>query len=177
MKRVLLTTSMIVASLLLSGCGTKVALTKGKTNIQDKQEIAYIVEGTESWRSPSGGYNISTRNAHMLLNAAKATIHEGKKYFAIYKPDEISNVKGSLINTPEEYIKECLPSGANITTLGNARCGFDGRKAKAAMAIVMFEEEPMEYTTYDAQYVIDYMNQNGYDRKDSWDEFIDSTKQ
>ncbi len=175
MKKIALIASIVVAGVLLSGCGSKSKLIKGAGDLNGEKVDMYVVEGVESWRSPSGGYNITTRNAQMLLNAAKATIHEGKSYFAVYKPDAISNVGGSMINTPEEYIEECLPTGANITTVGNARCGFDGRNVKASMLIVMFDEQPVEYTTYDAQYVIDYMNQNGYEREDSWDEFVDKT--
>jgi len=176
MRRALLTTGILFIVFLLSGCSGKVSLIKDRADIKGKKETVYIVEGAESWRSPSAGYNISTRNAHLLLNAAKATKKEGKKYFAIYKPDALSNIGGSMINTPEEFVKECLPTSANIFNVGNERCGLNGKSAKVGMVIMMFDEEPIEYTTYDAEYVIDYMNQNGYDREDSWDEFKDTTK-
>lgn len=176
MKKVIFLLVIITAAFIITGCGPKVNVIKGKQSLNGEIETTYIVEGTQSWNSPSGGHNIATRNRHILLNAAKATQKEGKAYFAIYKPDAISNITGSTINTPEEFMEECMPSGANIITVGNERCGFDGKHSKAGVIILMFDEQPMEYTTYDAQYVIDYMNKNGYEREDTWDNFIDKTK-
>jgi len=73
MRRALVTTGILFIVFLLSGCSGKVSLIKDRADIKGKKETVYIVEGAESWRSPSAGYNISTKNAHLLLNAAKAT--------------------------------------------------------------------------------------------------------
>lgn len=176
MKKTISTLVIITTAFIITGCGPKVNVIKGKQTLNDQNMTMYVVEGIRNWNSPSGGHNIATRNRHVLLNAAKATKKEGKNYFAIYKPDAISNITGSTINTPEEFMEECMPSGANILTVGNERCGFDDRKAKTGMLIIMFDEQPMEYTTYDAQYVIDYMNKHEYGREDTWDNFIDKTR-
>lgn len=176
MKKLLLAMGITAASLLLTGCSPKVSVVKKNMMLHGEKETIYLIQGKESWRSPSGSYNVATRNRHMLLNAAKATLHEDKKYFAIYSPEPISNVKGSLVNTPEEYMDACMPSGANLTVVGNELCGFHTSKMRQGILILMYSEKPHEYPTYDAQAVIDYMKKNDYDREDTWDEFVDKTQ-
>lgn len=128
------------------------------------------VEGKETWRSPSAGYNVKTRNIHVLQNAADATLNEGYKYFAIARPMEISTLENkTIMNTPQEFIEKCTPFGGQIANLGNHRCGFDGEKVWAAVLIIAFKEKPLTFLVYDAKEVVDYLKANEFYRTDSYE--------
>jgi uncharacterized protein YceK len=155
--------SMIIMALgtmlFFSGCGTKTIsceVTEGMSNVKNGR--VFLVIGEETWRSPSAGYNVGTRNLHILQNAADTTLDRGFKYFAFIRPGGvISNKEGSLINTAEGFIKACVPSALNPFTVGSNGCGW-GREASFGKAIIeVFTDQPLEITTYDAQIVKDYM--------------------
>lgn len=124
------------------------------------------VQGKEAWRSPSAGYNVKTRNIHVLQNAADLTLNEGFRYFAIARPIAISNMDGSTMNTAEEFIDKCTPSSAQILEMANGRCGFDGERLWTSIVIATFKERPLEYLTYDAQEVKNFLIAHEYYRKD-----------
>ena len=129
------------------------------------------VEGKETWRSPSAGYNVKTRNIHVLQNAADLTLKEGFKYFAIGRPLAISNMDGqTTMNTVEEFIDKCTPSEAQIFDVGNGRCGFDGEKVWASMIFSVYKERPLDYLTYDANEVKEYLIAHNLYRSDSYEE-------
>ena len=128
------------------------------------------VEGKESWRSPSAGYNVKTRNIHVLQNAADATLREGYTYFTIARPLEISTLeKQTMMNTPQEFIEKCTPMGEQVFNVGNRRCGFDGEKVWAAMLIIAFKEKPLTFLVYDAKEVMEYLKTNSLLREDSYE--------
>jgi len=124
------------------------------------------VQGREAWRSPSGGYNVKTRNIHLLQNSADLTLNEGFKYFAIGLPHEMSNMNGQTMNTAEEFIEKCTPSEAQIFDVGNGRCGLEGSIQWVGIVIATYKERPLEYMTYDAQEVRDYLISHDLYRKD-----------
>lgn len=129
------------------------------------------VEGKETWRSPSAGYNVKTRNLHVLQNAADLTLKEGFKYFAIGRPLAISNMDGqTTMNTVEEFIEKCTPSEAQIFEIANGKCGFDGEKVWASMIFAAYKEKPLDYLTYDAQEVKEYLISHNLYRSDSYEE-------
>lgn len=124
------------------------------------------VEGRESWRSPSAGYNVKTRNIHILQNAADLTLNEGFKYFAIGLPNAMSNMNGETMNTAEEFIEKCTPSGAQILDMANGKCGLDGSLQWAGIVIAAYYDKPVEYFTYDAKEVKEYLISHDLYRSD-----------
>ena len=91
--------------MLLSGCGTKTISCDLKTEHEGYANgRAMMIMGKEIWRSPSAGYNVKTRNTHVLQNAAQLTLDEGYKYFAFAGPNgDANNYNGSMINTAEGF--------------------------------------------------------------------------
>jgi hypothetical protein len=159
--------TMIMASIMLTGCGTTRSC---QINYNYKTETAELpvmyISGKETWRSPSAGYNIGTRNTHILQNASQLTLDEGYKYFAFHKPNPISNTNGGLMNTAEEFIKACVPSSANPFEIGQERCGWLGSGAVDEALIVLFKEKPHTIVVYDAKEVIDYLKAHDMFRDD-----------
>ncbi|NCC88450.1 MAG: hypothetical protein EOM05_11420, partial [Clostridia bacterium] len=78
---------------MFAGCAIKPVMSTfyGQEQLVNQDVVGklIIVEGAEAWRSPSDGYNKSTRNLHVLQNAADATLNEGYTYFAFARPHEI----------------------------------------------------------------------------------------
>ena len=144
-------------AVLLSGCGSKptALMVSGATN-NEQQAIITVSNGMGV---PSWAANESKAFHNVLEAAATATLERGYKYFAIYQPDEISNIKGSLANTAEELLKKCDPNAALVLaipgTSGLHKCGTYNTKAR--LAIIMYHEEQEKFTVIDAQKVIDYM--------------------
>lgn len=162
------------ATLLLSGCTSKIhsciytdGFPKG-----DKEHTAIFVNAKESWRSPSAGYNVKTRETHLLQNMADATLHHSYKYFAIVHPNnKVNNKTGSLINTPEGFLNACAPTGANPFTIFNSPCGYSSEAAMSSAVIYVYSERPYDILTYDAQEVKDYLIKNDSWRSDGIEEY------
>jgi len=158
-QKYLLLLAVFGITILFSGCAAKTRsceINKGPQEYPNGK--VFFLTGEESWRSPSAGYNVRTRNAHVLQNAAQLTIDNGFKYFAFIKPSgEISNKEGSLINTAEDFIKHCAPVSLNPFVIGNSNCGWDSETPDAYAIIVMYKKQPLEMTTYDAKSVKEYM--------------------
>lgn len=167
--------STIVATVLgMTGCAIKpqMSTSYGPERIIKNDTIGklIIVEGAETWRSPSDGYNKSTRNIHVLQNAADATLNEGYKFFAFARPYALSNLNSAtMINTAEEFIDKCTTSSASVLTMGNERCGFVGGATTMASAIFAFKNQPKTFLTYNAQEVKDYLIKNEKYRQDSYE--------
>lgn len=174
MKKVsLLVIAGVCIATMFSGCATKAEMSIGfeaeKVISQDTVGRLIIVQGRESWRSPSDGYNKSTRNTHVLQNMADATLNEGYTYFAIARPNEISNLNSaSMMNTAEEFIEKCTSSAGSVLTMGNEKCGFVGGGMSKAAAIYAFREQPKTMVVYNAKDVRDYLIKHEKYRDDSY---------
>ena len=158
---------------LLSGCTSKIYSCTYKDGFPkgDKEHVAIFVNAKESWRSPSAGYNVKTRETHLLQNMADTTLKHSYKYFAIASPhNKVNNVGGSLINTPEGFLEACAPSSANPFTFGNSPCGYSAEGAMSYATLYVYNERPHDVLTYDAQEVKDYLIKNNLWRSDGIEE-------
>lgn len=158
--------------ILLSGCGTKpyaASLSKESPMPNDVSGKIYYVEGQESWRSPSAGYNVKTRNIHILQNAADLTLNEGYSFFAFERPVELSNFDGNMMTTAKEFIEKCTPAEGQIFNIGNARCGLNGSTVKEGVLMVAFKEAPKTLLSYNAKDVKAYLKANTLYREDSYE--------
>lgn len=173
MKSIMLAVLTTCSIFMFSGCSTKVYLKElGPEKVMKDGLVgkAFYVQGKETWRSPSAGYNVKTRNIHLLQNAANATLENGYSYFAISSPQAISNYDNQAsMNTAQEFIEKCTTSEAQIFNIGNSRCGFDGEKVWADMRFVAFKEKPHSIFTYDAREVIMYLKETNNYRDDGYD--------
>lgn len=158
--------------ILFTGCGTtKACLVNYEYKTKAVNAPIIYVSGKEAWRSPSAGYNIGTRNTHILQNAATITLEKKYKYFAFHKPNGISNTNGGLINTAEEFVKNCVPTAANPFEIGQGRCGWLGRGATEEALIVLFNKKPYDMLVYDAKSVLTYLKANKLFREDGIEEY------
>lgn len=152
-----------VVLLLLSGCGVKSKVFVSKSPMDQTGE-AIIAIHNGAGKVISGWASRETRAfTNAIEVAATTTLENGYRYFAIVKPDEISNLKGSLINTAKEVIEKCSPSKLlqiNIynTGLGLHKCGTYNTRAK--LVIAMYKTQPEDFTVFDAKEVIKYLEDN-----------------
>jgi len=162
--------SVASAILLLSGCASKPSALMINEQSKTPQAIIKIANGAGT---PSWSHNESKAFRNVLEAAAITTLQKGYKYFAIIKPDEISNTKGSLRNTAKELIAKCDPNSALFLSIPGAeglhKCGTYG--THAYMKIAMYNKEQVNFTVINAQDVIDYLKKedlyddNGVDIK------------
>ena len=149
----------VASIILLSGCASKPTAMIPNSPSKLPQAVIRIANGAGA---PSWSHNESKAFRNVLEAAATTTLQRGYKYFAIMKPDEISNTKGSLKNTAEELIAKCDPSSALFISVPGAgglhNCGT--YNTNATMSIAMYNEEQVNFTVIDAQAVIDYLKKN-----------------
>jgi len=154
-KKVTTTITILAAISFFSGCASKPqAINVGKLH-EAPQMLIKVNNGTGA---PSWSYNEAKAFRNVLESAATATLKKGYRYFAIVKPDEISNIKGSLINSAKELIEKCDPASAafiNVAGAGLHKCGAYNTSAK--LLIALYNQEQTNFTLYNAQKVIDYL--------------------
>lgn len=155
LKKITTTLAVTTAIIIITGCASKPkALTIGK--LQNAPEI--LVKVSNGAGAPSWSYNESKAFRNVLESAATITLQKGYKYFAIVKPAEISNIKGSLINSAKELLEKCDPASAafiNIAGAGLHKCGT--HNTNAALIIALYNQEQNDFTVFDAKKVIDYL--------------------
>lgn len=146
----------ISSIVLLAGCASKPKV-YFDPRTGDNTALISIMNGAGT---PSWGSNESKAFRNALEVAARLTLKKGYKYFAIVKPDDISNLKGSLRNTAKELIEYCSPSAANIFDFGQKlhRCGTYGTNAK--LLIEMYNTKRTDYTVIDAKKVLEYLKKH-----------------
>lgn len=150
----------IAGILLFSGCGAKPKALLKNHNDNSLRANIFISNGIGV---PSWAANETDAFKSALEVAAVTTLQQNYKYFAFFSPKEISNLDGSLSNTPEEILEKCSPSALLALhvpgTGGLHKCGTYNTKAK--LGIQMFNEEQLNFTVFNAQEVIDYMKERG----------------
>lgn len=150
----------ISAVLLFNGCGAK---PKALLKNHNENSLRAYISISNGIGVPSWAANESDAFKSALEVAAVITLQQNYKYFAFFSPKEISNLDGSLSNTPEEILKKCLPSALLAlhvpSTGGLHKCGTYNTKAK--IGIEMFNEEQLDFTVFNAQEVIEYMKEKG----------------
>jgi len=157
-RKIAITLTIVTAAIIMTGCAAKPKAIISKTpNNQAPQAFIKIFNGNGN--TFSGWASRETRAfTNAIETAATLTLKKEYKYFAIVKPDEISNLNGSLINTAEEVIEKCSPSKIlqfNFHGLGLHKCGT--RNTSARLVIAMYKEQPNDFPTYNAKKVIEYL--------------------
>ena len=149
----------VTSIILLSGCASKPEAIVTNSSSKHPQATIKIANGAGA---PSWSHNESKAFHNVLEAAAAVTLQRGYKYFAILKPDEISNIKGSLKNTAKELIAQCDPSSTLFISIPGAgglhKCGT--YNTNATMKIAMYNEEQVNFTVIDAQAVLDYLKKH-----------------
>lgn len=166
-KKIVATTSAVVLSVLLTGCGGKM-VSVAKMPKQDDTMIQTI-----NINAPKALFQAETRNKaniFALQSAAEATLKNGYSYFSIDLPVGISNTKGSLANSAEKFIAECntnstgkelgislfLPVSISIKD----KCKISTSGGAGAIKIISYKQRPLEFGSYDAKEVLEYLKEN-----------------
>lgn len=146
-----------LATLMFFGCSSKPLV------INEKASGLTAIKINNGTGTPSWGANEKEATLNALQVAADVTLSSGAKSFYIVKPDEISNLKGSMMNSAKEYIDKCVPSSAimfNVAGAGLHKCGV-AYNTKAVLVIKIVDNQTNEVITYSAQSVVDYLKSNG----------------
>ncbi|WP_419768867.1 hypothetical protein [Arcobacter sp.] len=186
MKKInkLLVISSVLTVLLFTGCsnyeniGIQVKQTehycKKMADFIDSESCPYIISAkkdsiylVQAWSNLSNygfvhkGLNNSVAAA--MQAAAQTTFLTKNKYFAIISPIGISNARGILMNTPEEFFEECTTSIGDVLILQSHTCDIIRKpKRSGVLTIQVFKEKPHDILIYDANDVIKYLKENGY---------------
>lgn len=156
-KRVFISIAALGA-FVFSGCAQKPIVAFNPNN--KSEALVSIRNGSGS---PSWGANERVSASNALQVAAETTLKEGKQYFYIIKPDEISNVKGSMMNSGKEFIEKCLPSSGvvlNVGGMGLHKCGISNN-TMAKLVIGMSDKKSENIMMYDANEVIAELKAQG----------------
>jgi hypothetical protein len=177
------------SSLLFTGCGSQDKITTPITGTQIKaKEIKAIWEDTNMSNAElqngkyflvlaNGDYSMLSmvkRNNHIIAGiqaAAQDTLSNGYKYFAVVKPNELSNIKGSKINTFAEFKNECVSSnpfgGSDSCNISNdswlkatTAIGHFFGDSSAHLLIKVYKEKPTDIEVYDADQLIKDIKQD-----------------
>jgi hypothetical protein len=134
----------------------------------------YVVDAISSF-SDYGFVHMGINNAvtAALQAAAETTLLANKSYFAIISPTAISNMNNILINTPEDYIKNCTTSMGTVLTLSSSNCGVKGTRKNGVITFKAYDERPHDILVYDAKEVIQYYKDNDlYDDEERVEDII-----
>ncbi len=158
MKKIVVISIAALSAIVFSGCAQKPIVAFNPNN--KSEALVSIRNGSGS---PSWGANEKTSASNALQVAAEATLKEGKQYFYIIKPDEISNVKGSMMSSGKEYLEKCLSSSGvmlNVGGMGLHKCGVSNN-TMAKLVIGMSDKRPENMMSYDANEVITELKAQG----------------
>ncbi len=162
MKKIIYLAYLSLAVFLFTGCAVKPKATLAKNfNVYNPEYIVEIHNGTGS---PSWAASEKEAFLNVLQASAITATRKGFDYFAIIKPDSISNKKGVLINTADELSKKCIPSAFKVLDFGGLhKCGTYA--TNAVWKIQLFHKRPKDFLVYSAKDVINYLK-----AKDFYDE-------
>lgn len=110
-------------------------------------------------------YNKS--NAAGLQVAAETTLAKKHNFFAIVYPPKLSTFDGSLVSTPEEFLKKCDVGLKNIYTFSLDPCSIHYHPRGVNLIIATFEQKPLKALVFDAKEVLKYLKDNDRYDKDS----------
>lgn len=167
-KTHLLTAStLITASLLMSGCGPKYL--KTSTAIDPKDHVGTIIGAGEGKEFGFINHAKLLNNAinYPLQLAAEKTLESGMKYFSILEPGEIANDGPGGVGTAEEYINKCATNSfveslaylKNPCKIAKGNLNFP---AGGVLKIKMYDDSnrPANIATYNANVVLEYLKNN-----------------
>lgn len=163
----LVTSTLIAASLFMSGCGPKYL--KTSTTIDPKNHVGTVIGAGEGKEFGFINHAKLLNNAinYPLQLSAEKTLESGMKYFSILDPVEISNDGPAGVGTAEEYVNKCATNSfaESLAYLKNpckiAR-GSLQYPAGGILKIKMYDDSdrPKNIQSYDASLVLEYFKAN-----------------
>ena len=144
------------AILAFSGCSSKSEITYSS---KDKG-----LAGVKVFNSPAKFATSASAERASLSNvmqiAAEQTLATGNRYFAIVKPDKVSNTNGSTMNTMKEFIDKCYPAALSTAfSLNKCDVAYVGN---GSALIRMSKTQSEQYTMYDANEVLSELKKQDF---------------
>ncbi|MDD3466646.1 MAG: hypothetical protein PHE67_05795 [Campylobacterales bacterium] len=163
MKKSSITTLLsISAVIILTGCSVKDGVSNYRPVDTKTAEITTAVTGADGFTMLNS--TLKNRAAFRVLQVTAETAKKhGDKYFAIVEPASISNEHGNMMNTAEEYIKECgdynFVEGVVLAT----HCeGLVNSANWGRLKVISFKEKPTNLLTYDVEAVLSVVKMNSF---------------
>jgi hypothetical protein len=179
LKTVILTIGIVGAGFLFTGCSSKGGYTfelkqdvmkcsnhfnrnkidSSVCELAKDNNLMVVVGIGDASMLTTGAFNNSTAAAIQV--AAEATLKREHNYFAIVLPEQISNFKGSMINTPEEFFKKCEIDLGNVFSFNKSPCRIQyvsGSPRNGRMIISTYLEQPNDTLTFNAKEVLEYLH-------------------
>lgn len=147
---------------LFTGCSVKEGYVNYRPVETGKSEITTAVTGADGVTLLRS--TMKNRAAFRVLQVtAEIAQKHGDKYFAIVEPASISNEHGNMMNTAEEYIKECgdynFVEGVVLAT----HCeGLVNSANWGRLKVISFKEKPTNLLTYDVEAVLSVVKMNSF---------------
>ncbi|MDD3466193.1 MAG: hypothetical protein PHE67_03510 [Campylobacterales bacterium] len=129
-----------------SGCSSKSEITYSS---KDKGLAGIKVFNPPAKFATNSSAERASLSAVMQI-AAEQTLSTGNRYFAIVKPDKVSNTNGSMMNTMKEFIDKCYPS---TVSLNLNKCGV-AYVGNGSLLVRMSKNTSDKYLMYDANEVL-----------------------
>lgn len=165
----------ISAIFIFSGCSGKsgaIVANEKSCKIAEYQNVycsqksadTYIVDALgESSTFTHINLNNSVRAS--LQVSAELSLQKGMKYFAIIEPQSVSNMNGSMITSVKEYLSKC--EFGVFENVVSSKCNIHRIPRRTQLMIKLYQEQPSDVLTFNAQNVIDDLKQLGYYQTDS----------
>jgi len=165
MKKKILTLGIVaMAAFMMTGCSHNVQVIQQPSKADKAEQSTYAIKvlNKKGYFTPSAtvATKIERNSTSTLQAAANTTIKNGYKYFAIDFPDAIANTKGSLINTAEEFIKECSYNTGNVFFQSNFNKKCNATDSGAQIRIISYAQKPLDIVVYNAHDVLAYLEEN-----------------
>jgi len=173
-KTLVLTLTALVSIMLLSGCtkhpkyvGPAPKKSYDTDKVQDGELISITAQYVQGHGMLPGNNGIESVYYTFQL-AAEDTLNNNKKYFSIYRPIAISDFEGRGLKSEQDFIDRCIDDAAPTVTAiaiqGQMISGYCGttQRTTSNLEIVQFLEKPTNFTSFDAQKVLNLVKDNGY---------------
>jgi len=180
MKKMILILTVAMGAMFFTGCsqkGSGVELNNNKKTCQVKfkkflrdDSVCELAEDNNLILvTATGEYSMATQSSFNnstiagLQVASELTLKKKDNYFAIAHPSTLSSFQGSLINTPQEYIKKCEINIGNMLTFNQDPCRLHPQNSKprvVRLAITTYKEQPINVLTFNAKETLTYLKEN-----------------
>ncbi len=144
MRKMLVFLAGLIAVVLFSGCAQKGVSSSFSKNYYRADKNIYLIGSRSDF--------IKNKWAWQLQEVSEFGLEHGWIYFAIVKPNRISNTKGASFNTFEEINKFCSDNSFD--------CG-ENSLAIPYWEVEYSKRQPIKYITFDAKAVIRDLKQKG----------------
>ena len=156
-------TATTFAALTFTGCGSTFIGYSSYTPIQNTKnhELTSVVSGADGLTMLTS--TMKNRTAFRAFQVTtEQTLGNGDRYFSIIEPTSISNQNGNLMNTAEEYVKECADNNTVEAIFAKKCLGIVNGMNQGRIKAITYKEKPDNIITYDADQALRVIKSNEF---------------